>query len=113
MSYCRWSTPIPELTPDVDLSSDKMMEICSGGFYGLWTKYMEDNNVIMSDAYVYENQIGFVCHWVNRFDEKVEGFLCETATEMAEYLTEMRKKGFRVPESAIQALIYDAGGGDE
>jgi len=40
MSYCRWSTPIPEMTHDVDLSSDKMMEICSGGFYGLWTKYM-------------------------------------------------------------------------
>jgi hypothetical protein len=69
---------------------------------------MEDNNVIMSDAYVYENQIGFVCHWVNRFDEEVEGILCETSLEMAEYLTEMRKKGFRVPESAIQALIYDA-----
>jgi hypothetical protein len=49
-----------------------------------------------------------VCHWVNRFDEEVEGILCETSLEMAEYLTEMRKKGFRVPESAIQALIYDA-----
>jgi len=108
MSYCRWSTPIPELTPDVDLSWEKMMEVCPDGGYELWAKYMEDNNVIMSDAYVYENQIGFVCHWVNRFDEEVEGFLCETSLEMAEYLTEMRKKGFRVPESAIQALIYDA-----
>ena len=108
MSYCRWSTPIPELTPDVDLSWEKMMEVCPDGGYELWAKYMEDNNVIMSDAYVYETQIGFVCHWANRFDEEVEGILCETSLEMAEYLTEMRKKGFRVPESAIQALIYDA-----
>jgi hypothetical protein len=101
------------MTPDVDLSWEKMMEICPDGGYGLWAKYMEDNNVIMSDAYVYENQIGFVCHWVNRFDEEVDGFLCDTPGEMVEYLTEMREKGFRVPESAIQALIYDAGGGDE
>ena len=108
MSYCRWSTPIPELTPDVDLSWEKMMEICPDGRYELWAKYMEDNNVIMSDAYVYETQIGFVCHWANRFDEEVEGILCETSLEMAEYLTEMREKGFHVPESAIQALIYDA-----
>jgi hypothetical protein len=97
------------MTPDVDLSWEKMMEICPDGSYELWAKYMEDNNVIMSDAYVYENQIGFVCHWVNRFDEKVEGFLCDTPGEMVEYLTEMREKGFRVPESAIQALIYDEG----
>jgi hypothetical protein len=106
MSYCRWSTPIPELTPDVDLSWKKMMEIYSDGGYELWAKYMEDNNVIMSDAYVYETQIGFVCHWVG---EEEEDFWCETPGEMAEYLTEMREKGFRVPESAIQSLIYDEG----
>jgi len=64
----------------------------------------------MSDVYVYETLIGFVCHWVG---EEVDDFWCDTPGEMAEYLTEMRKKGFRVPESAIQALIYDAGGGDE
>ena len=116
MSYCRWSTPIPELTPDVDLSWEKMMEVCPDGGYELWAKYMEDNNVVMSDAYVYESEIGFVCHWANRFDEEnatnqlanaqsnVEGMWCETATEMAEYLTKMREQGFRVPESAIQAL---------
>ena len=105
MSYCRWSCPIPELTPDVDLSFDKIMELYTDGGYELWAKYLEDNKVIMSDVYVYEAETGFVCQWSNRTDAEIEDVSFDTQEEMAEYLTEMQKKGMRVPESAIQALL--------
>jgi len=105
MSYCRWSTPIPELTPDVDVSFDKEMELWLAGGYELWAKYLKDNKVIMSDAYVYEADIGFMCHWSNRVDEESQNKSFDTAKEMAEYLVEMREKGLHVPEDAIQMLI--------
>ena len=111
MSYCRWSTPIPELTPDVDVSFDKMMELYEAGGYKLWAKYLEDNKVIRSDAYVYEVETGFVCHWCDPANEEIEDEWFDTPGEMAEYLIEMRKKGFRVPEDAIQMLVEEADGG--
>ena len=52
MSYCRWSSPVPELTPDVDLSFEKMMEIYEKSGYDGWKKYLDVNEVITSDAYV-------------------------------------------------------------
>ena len=110
MSYCRWSTPIPELTPDVDVSFDKMMELYEAGGYKLWAKYQEDNKVIRSDAYVYESETGFVCYWSNRVDEEIQDERFNTAEEMAEYLTEMREKGLRVPKDAIQMLVEEANG---
>jgi len=108
MSYCRWSTPVPELTPDVDVSFDKMMELYEAGGYKLWAKYLEDNEVIRSDAYVYEAETGFVCHWV---DEEIQDERFDTPGEMAEYLIEMRDKGLHVPKDAIQMLVEEAKGG--
>jgi len=105
MSYCRWSTPIPELTPDVDVSFDKMMELYEKGGYKLWAKHLEDNKVIRSDAYVYEAETGFVCHWVY---EEIQDERFDTPEEMAEYLIEMRDKGLHVPKDAIQMLIEEA-----
>ena len=107
MSYCRWSTPIPELTPYVDVSFDKMMELYEAGGYKLWAKYLKDNEVIRSDAYVYEAETGFICHWCDT-EMVVADERFDTPGEMAEYLIEMRKKGFRVPKDAIQMLLEEA-----
>lgn len=108
MSYCRWSTPVPELTPDVDVSFDKVFELYEAGGYELWEKYQEDNKVIRSDAYVYEDETGFICQWSKRVDEEIQDERFDTAEEMAEYLTEMREKGLRVPEYAIQMLLEES-----
>lgn len=106
MSYCRWSSPVPELTPDVDVSIKKILEV-----YGLtgvdgWTRYIRDNGVITSDAYVYESVYGgFVCHW--KKDAQNEDITFDTAQEMAEYLIEELKRGMRIPQYAIDALLEE------
>ena len=104
MSYCRWSSPVPELTPDVDLSFEKMMEIYEKSGYDGWKKYLDVNEVITSDAYVYEDCYNsFVCHWKDNEEDISLG----TAEEMAQYLIEKRSMGKIVPESAIQALLEE------
>lgn len=100
MSYCRWSTPISELTPDVDLSWEKQL---SFGSHRKWSHYCIKNNVKFSDAYVYIHVDGkYVCHW-NIGEDK----WTDTAKEMAEYLLEQRKQGRLVPDSAIQGLLEE------
>jgi len=102
MSYCRWSCPVPELTPDVDVSAEKMMEICSkGGGFNDWLQYLQDNDVVLSDAYVYEAEGGFVCHWRGEGDPD----WAVSAQEMAQVLTEAVNRGKRVPQSAIEMLL--------
>ena len=104
MSYCRWSCPVPELTPDVDVSTEKMLEIYNkGGGFGDWTQYLADNDVVLSDAYVYESENGFVCHWRGEGDSD----LAVTAQEMAEVLIDGVKRGKRVPQSAIEMLLEE------
>jgi len=106
MSYCRWSSPVPELTPDVDLSFDKTMELMKQG-YEVYKKYKEDNGVINSDAYVYESIYGgFVCHWTK--DAQNEDISFDTAQEMAEYLMKELKRGMHIPQVAIDALLEEA-----
>lgn len=104
MSYCRWSCPVPELTPDVDVSTEKMLEIYSKeGNFGDWMQYLEDNDVVLSDAYVYEAEGGFVCHWRGEGDPD----WAVTAQEMAEVLIDGVKHGKRVPQSAIEMLLEE------
>lgn len=107
MSYCRFSSHIPELAPNVDLSFNKMKEILLQEpiKYSRWMDYLEKNNVPLSDAYVYKH-VGnyFICHWKNG----KEDFLCETAGEMTEYLQECKDEGALVPQYAIDALIEES-----
>ena len=106
MSYCRWSSVIPELSPNVDCSVKKMLDliIYEDGGYAAYRKYLEDNDAVCSDAYVYEDYYdGFVCHWK---DENT--VITENAGEMAEILISAVKRGKRVPQSAINALLEEA-----
>jgi len=106
MSYCRLSDPVPELTPEVDLSFEKTMELIAQG-YEVYKKYKEDNGVINSDAYVWEScHGGFVCDWAKSTGNTTASF--DSAIEMAEYLTEMKAKGFNIPQLAIDALFEEA-----
>jgi hypothetical protein len=108
MSYCRWSTPIPELTPDVDVSFEKIMELMMDG-YEAYVKYKDDNGIVTSDAYVYESTYGgFVCHWTSKKQNETVSF--DTAREMAEYLTQEKEKGMLVPQLAIDALLKKQNG---
>ena len=110
MSYCRLSSPVPELTPDVDLSFEKIMELMKQG-YKAYEKYKNDNGVINSDAYVWESCYGgFVCDWAKSTGNTTASF--DTAREMAEYLTEMKTQGFHIPQSAIDALLEELKGKD-
>lgn len=103
MSYCRFSTPIPELSPDVDLSMNKMLELLSGG-YSVWKAYLKNNDVKTSDFYVYESCYGgYQCHCA-----KKEDVWFETPSEMADYLQECKNNGELVPQSAIDALYEEA-----
>ena len=106
MSYCRLSSPVPELTPDVDLSFEKIMELMKQGGYTAYEKYKNDNGVITSDAYVYESCYGgFMCHWSKHANR--EDVSTDTPGEMAEILIEAVKGGVRVPQSAIDALLEE------
>lgn len=106
MSYCRLSDPVPELTPDVDLSFEKTMELMKQG-YEVYKKYKVDNGVVNSDAYVWESECGgFVCDWAKSTGNTTASF--DTAREMALYLTEMKAKGFHIPQLAIDALFEEA-----
>ena len=105
MSYCRWSSVIPELSPNVDCSIKKMLNliIYKDGGYDAYRKYLEDNGAVYSEAYVYESVYGgFVCQW-----QEEEDVHTETAGEMAEILIAAVKRGKRVPQSAIDALIEE------
>lgn len=105
MSYCRLSDPVPELTPDVDLSFEKTMELMAQG-YEVYKKYKEDNGVVNSDAYVWASCYGgFVCDWAKSTGNTTVSF--DSALEMAEYLTEMKAKGFHIPQLAIDALFEE------
>jgi hypothetical protein len=106
MSYCRWSSVIPELSPNVDCSVKKMLDliIYQDGGYAAYRKYLEDNGAVYSDAYVYEGCYGgFICHWK---EEKSDS--TETAGEMAEILIAAVKRGKRVPQSVIAALLEES-----
>jgi len=106
MSYCRLSDPVPELTPDVDLSFEKTMELMAQG-YEVYKQYKVDNGVVNSDAYVWESECGgFVCDWAKSTGNTTASF--DTAREMAEYLTEKKEKGFNIPQLAIDALFEEA-----
>ena len=104
MSYCRRSCPVPELTPNVDVSAKKMLEILKGDGFNGWLRYMEDNDVVLSDAYVYEAEYGYVCHWRGENDPD----WAVSAQEMAEVLINAVKRGRHVPQSAIEMLLEDA-----
>ena len=103
MSYCRWSCPVPELTPDVDTSWEKMLQLITVGGYYAWSEYLKENGVVTSDAYVYEGECGFVCHWRGEGDPD----WAVSAQEMAEVLIDGVKRGKRVPQSAIQMLLEE------
>lgn len=45
MRYCRWSSPVPEEVPDVDLSFSKLMEFYESEGHEGWMKYLRKNNV--------------------------------------------------------------------
>ena len=106
MSYCRLSDPVPELTPDVDLSFEKTMELLKQG-YPVYKKYKEDNGVVNSDAYVYESIYGgFVCDWAKSTANRTASF--DTARELAEYLTQMKAVGFKIPQLALDARFEEA-----
>lgn len=103
MSYCRWSCVVPELSPDVDFSIEKLMGLYKDGGYGTYKNYLNDSGAVFSEAYVYESIYGgFVCHWIGKEDDYTE-----TAGEMAEILIAAVKKGKRVPQSAIDALLEE------
>jgi len=103
MSYCRWGNPVPEMTPDVDLSNKKMVEIYEQGGYSAWKDYKERTGAMFSEAYVYERvHGGFICQWQHEPD-----FVCDTPKEMADYLTEQKAKGKLIPQSAIDCLYYE------
>jgi len=106
MSYCRLSDPVPELTPDVDLSFEKTMELMAQG-YEVYKQYKLDNGVVNSDAYVWESECGgFVCDWAKSTGNTTASF--DSALEMAEYLTDMKANGFHIPQLAIDALFEEA-----
>ena len=106
MSYCRWNSVIPELSPNVDCSVKKMLDliIYQDGGIDVYRKYLEDNGAVYSDAHVYEGCYGgFICHWKEEEDDHTE-----TAGEMAEILIAAVKRGKRVPQSAIDALLEES-----
>lgn len=101
--YCKWDSVVPELSPKVDSSVEKMLEICEEEGYESYIKYLKENDAVFSEARVYEAYCGgFVCQWVDYAEDYTE-----TAREMAELLSEAIKKGKKVPKIAIDALLED------
>lgn len=101
MSYCRWCDYIPESVPDgVDVSREKQIDMYFNN--ESWFDYLKENNVLMSDVYVYDDiHGGITCHLIN----------CETyngnAEEMKYLLTQLKHDGFNISQSVIDALEDD------
>lgn len=75
-----------------------------GGGYSDWLQYLNDNNVVLSDAYVYETESEFVCWWKDEDDPE----WADTAQEMAQILIDaVNNRNKHVPQSAIQMLLEE------